>query len=185
MRLFRSFKGRGSPWIGGIDVQKADPERGAAAIAPAEENYLKSLEQITPDGSSLRVVTFFLNGDEYAFEVVGAVEVVKPREVTEVPQVPEFIKGILSVRGEMVPIMNLKARLGMSSNENDYMMKRILIAGVEERKAGFMVDGMGAVKEFSPAELKRPKQKDGFLMGTVSSKGETIQILDIERLLEI
>ncbi len=154
-------------------------------MAPAEENYLKSLEYITMDDEMLRVVSFFLDGDEYAFEVAGAVEVIKPREVTEVPQVPEFIKGILSVRGEMVPIMNLKARLGMNSPENNYMMKRILIAGVEERKAGFMVDGMGAIKEFRPAQLKRPKQKDGFLMGTVKSKGETIRILNIGRLLEI
>jgi purine-binding chemotaxis protein CheW len=137
------------------------------------------------DAGMLRVVSFFLNGDEYAFEVAGAVEVIKPREVTEVPQVPEFIKGILSVRGEMIPVMNLKARLGMNSSENDYMMKRILIAGAEEYKAGFMVDGMGAVKEFSPAKLKRPKEKDGFLIGTVSSKGETIRLLDIDRLLEI
>ncbi len=137
------------------------------------------------DAGMLRVVSFFLNGDEYAFEVAGAVEVIKPREVTEVPQVPEFIRGILSVRGEMIPIINLKARLGMNSSGNDYMMKRILIAGVEKCKAGFMVDGMGAIKEFSPAKLKRPKKKDGFLMGTVSSKGETINLLDIDRLLDI
>ncbi len=173
--------------------KKSDSERAAAGparsakatIAPGGENSLKSLEYMTMNAGMLRVVSFFLNGDEYAFEVSGAVEVIKPREVTEVPQVPEFIKGILSVRGEMIPVMNLKARLGMNSSENDYMMKRILIAGVEERKAGFMVDGIGAIKEFSPTQLKRPKKKDGFLMGTVSSKGETIHILDIARLLEI
>ncbi len=136
-------------------------------------------------GDTLRLVSFFLNGDEYAFEISGAFEVIKPREVTEVPQVPDFIRGILSVRGEMLPVMDLKARLGIASPEDDYISKRILIAGGEECKAGFMVDGIGAIKEFKAKSLKRLKRKQGFLTGTVTSKGDAISLLDIDKLLDI
>ena len=137
------------------------------------------------DDNTLRLVSFFLDGDEYAFEISGAFEVIKPREVTEVPQIPDFIRGILSVRGEMLPIMDLKARLGMGSPEDDYMTKRILIAGGEGCKAGFMVDGIGAIKEFKAKSLKRLRRTEGFLTGTVSFKGDAISILDIDRLLAI
>ncbi len=133
----------------------------------------------------LRIVSFLLNGEEYAFEISGAFEVIKLREVTEVPRVPDFIKGILSVRGEMLPIMDLKARLGMDPSENGYMVKRILVAGGEECKAGFMVDGIGAIKEFKAKRLKRVRRKVGFLTGTVTVNGETISILDIDKLLRI
>ncbi len=138
-----------------------------------------------PDDDMLRLVSFSLNGDEYAFEVSGTFEVIKPREVTEVPRVPDFIKGILSVRGEMLLIMDLKARLGMDSSGNDYMVKRILIAGGEECKAGFMVDGIEAIKEFKTNRFKRVKSKVGFSTGTVSFKGESINVLDIDKLLKI
>ena len=137
------------------------------------------------DGDILRLVPFSLNGDEYAFEVSGAFEVIRLRELTEVPRVPDFIKGILSVRGEMLPIMDLKARLGMNSSGNDYMVKRILIAGGEECKAGFMVDGIGAIKEFRANRFKRVGRKGGFLTGTVTFKGKTVRILDIDKLLRI
>ena len=154
-----------------------------AAIASTgdKENTVPS----PPDDGMLRLVPFSLNGDEYAFEVSGAFEVIRPREVTEVPRVPDFIKGILSVRGEMLPIMDLKARLGMNSPGNDSMVKRILIAGGEECKAGFMVDGIGAIKEFRANRFKRVGRKGGFLTGTVTFKGKTVRILDIDKLLRI
>jgi purine-binding chemotaxis protein CheW len=155
-----------------------------AAIMPAGEKTGRGWHK-SPDDDLLRLVSFSLNGGEYAFEISGAFEVIKPREVTEVPCVPDFIKGILSVRGEMLPIMDLKLRLGMDASGNDYMMKRILVAGGEECKAGFMVDGIGAIKEFKANRFKQAKHNAGFLMGTVSVKGETINILDIDKLLKI
>lgn len=179
---------RGGPGPKAVRSARSARSAESARLAEATIASTGSNGKTVPsplDDDMLRLVSFSLNGDEYAFEVSGAFEVIRPREVTEVPRVPDFIKGILSVRGEMLPIMDLKARLGMNSSGNGYMVKRILIAGGEECKAGFMVDGIGDIKEFRADRFKRVRRKEGFLTGTVTFKGETIRILDIDKLLKI
>ena len=179
----KSKRGRPAP-KGVRSVKAVKPGRPERLTQSTIASTGKKAGNAVDDGM-LRLVSFFLNEQEYAFEISEAFEVIKPREVTEVPQVPDFIMGILSVRGEMLPIMDLKARLGMDSSGNDYMMKRILIAGGEERKAGFMVDGVGAIKEFKAKSLKSVGRKVGFLTGTVTFKGNSISVLDIDKLLDI
>lgn len=140
-------------------------------IAPTEDNYAQSLNRRSLDEEKLNIVAFFLDNVEYAFEVSDAVEVLRPRKFTEVPRTPEFIKGILSVRGEMVPVMDLKKRLGMGQFENE-ASGRILIASVEDLKAGFMVDKMTGVKDV-PANCLETLESGqcgipaGFLKGVI------------------
>lgn len=175
----KGLKARGSRAAAG---KKAPPQ---GTVAPTEKAYLKSLERVPSDDETVQVVSFFLNGDEYAFEVYDAVEVLRPREVTEVPQVPAFIRGVLSVRGEMIPVIDLKGRLGMDSTGNHFMMKRILVAGADDLRAGFMVDRMGGVKDVKSRSVKPAPRASKFLRGAIHSKDGTLNILDINKLLDI
>lgn len=87
----------------------AKPEK--PGLAPTEGDYRTSLENI--EEPALSVISFYLNADEYAFEITGAFEVMKPKEYTEVPLNPVFVKGVISVRGEMVALIDLKTRLNI------------------------------------------------------------------------
>ncbi|MDP2689983.1 MAG: chemotaxis protein CheW [Deltaproteobacteria bacterium] len=165
-------------------AKKAVPQETAA---PTESNYVESLEHKGQDEEKLHIISFFLNEVEYAFEVTDAVEVLRPREVTEVPRTPEFIRGILSVRGEMVPVMDLKLRLGAGPVNG--RTGRILIASVEDIKAGFVVDRLSGVKEF-PASSLGPVNgavgdKDAeFLKGVIRFKDIVIRLLNAGRLID-
>ncbi len=157
-----------------------------SSIAPTEENYLQSLEHVKGEVETLRIISFFLNGDEYAFEVGDAVEVLKPRPITEVPRVPDHILGLLSVRGEMVSIMDIKKRLNIGSSGTNELLARILVAGYEddEDRTGFLVDGMGGVKELRAGSVKPTDVLGGLLKGICTSgTGSTIRLLDLEKLL--
>ncbi|MBE9529072.1 MAG: chemotaxis protein CheW [Proteobacteria bacterium] len=155
-----------------------------ASVAPTAENYLQSLEQATDTAETLRIVSFFLNGDEFAFEVGMAVEVIKPRPITEVPRVPGHILGLLSVRGEMVSIMDLKTRLNLGSESSSGLLARILVAGSEEERTGFLVDRMGGVKELRADSIEQTNGLGELFKGVVTVSPESrITLLDMEKLL--
>lgn len=155
--------------------------------APTVDNYAESLEHKSGEEERLHIISFFLGDAEYAFEVTDAVEVLRPREVTEVPRTPEFIRGILSVRGEMVPVIDLKLRLGLAPDSSGH--GRILVASVEEVKAGFTVDRLAGVKDVPTSSLG-PLNGDGgdvdapFLKGLIRVGDTIIRLLNAGTLIE-
>ncbi len=170
-----------------IRLGNAEPAQPQEKAAPTEENYTESIERKSGEEEKLRIISFFLGVDEYAFEVADAVEVLRPREITEVPRTPAFIKGILSVRGEMVPVMDLKQRLNAGSANG--RAGRILITAVEDLKAGFVVDKLSGVKEvpassLGPANDAPEDPAAGFLKGVIRVKDVVIRLLDAARLLD-
>jgi purine-binding chemotaxis protein CheW len=135
-------------------------------------------------------MTFFVDGRECSFEVSNAVEVLKPRPVTAVPHTPDFLLGILSVRGEMLPVIDLRSRLG-APEADDLPLARMLVVSVEDLKAGFIVDRMTGVEEIEKRAV-RPPDKDKpeagfpveFIRGEIEQKGRHITLLNLKSLLE-
>jgi len=153
------------------DTAKLEAER-QVTVAPTVENYMASLEHGGPDEETLSVITFFAGPGEFAFEVSDAVEVLRPRPITELPRTPGYILGVLSVRGEMVTVMDLKARAGMEKTVEG-PSSRILIVTVDDLKAGFLVDRLGVVKAVTAASVAAPGPGTAvparFLKGVIAS----------------
>lgn len=168
------------------DLSKIESER-QLTVAPTEENYLASLEYRGPDEESLNIITFFAGQRECAFEVSDAVEVLRPRQITEVPRTPAYIRGILPVRGEMVTVIDLKTRFGMAPTDVR-SSSRILIVTVDDLKAGFLVDRLGGVKAVKAASVGQPGPDLGvsgrFLKGAVASSGTSVLLLNAAALIE-
>lgn len=161
--------------------------RRQLTLAPTEENYLASLEYRGPDEESLNIISFFAGARECAFEVCDAVEVLRPRQITEVPRTPAYIRGILPVRGEMVTVIDLKMRFAMEPAQVR-PQSRILVVTVDDVKAGFLVDRLIGVKS-----VKGPCHTEAdpglgvparFLKGHVQSSGMGVPILNAAALIE-
>lgn len=167
------------------DVKKLEMER-QVTVAPTEENYLASLEYRGPDEESVNIISFVTGSRECAFEVSDAVEVLRARQITEVPRTPGYILGILSVRGEMVTVIDLRARLGMDTASSP--SSRILVVTVDDVKAGFLVDRLGGVKAVRSASIEAPGADLGvplgFLKGVAQSSGNSVLLLDPKALIE-
>jgi purine-binding chemotaxis protein CheW len=169
------------------DQRKLDSER-QITVAPTEANYLASLEHRGPDEANLNIITFYAGSRECAFEVSDAVEVLRPRQITEVPRTPEYIRGILSVRGEMVTVIDLGMRFGLPPSEVA-PSSRIIISTVDDLKAGFLVDRLGGVKAVKAASVEKPASDDSvapvrFLKGVIRSDGGSVLLLDAGALIE-
>jgi len=93
------------------------------------------------DENIIKLLCFKLADEEYAIDIMSMKEIVKLKEFTEVPRSPDFITGIISLRGVIVPIFDLRKRLGLKAKEYD-RDTRIVIATDGNKNWGMIVDSV-------------------------------------------
>jgi len=122
-----------------------------------EENYLQALvgEDEVVDHDIQQWLTFSLADEEYALTIDSVSEIIKPREVTDIPRVPDFICGIISLRGIIVPVFDLSRRLNLGLSEME-SSSRIIVCQQDERLAGFLVDRINQVVNVPMANIEPP-----------------------------
>ncbi|MBI3755939.1 MAG: purine-binding chemotaxis protein CheW, partial [Deltaproteobacteria bacterium] len=123
-------------------------------IAPTEEEFYKrSHTDKEGGGELLQFLSFIVDDEEYALELSETSEVVKMREITEVPHAPLFIAGIISLRGEIIPVISLQKRLGLK--ERDITPEtRMLVASHADMKMGLIVDKIMGVARIDPNKIE-------------------------------
>ena len=122
-----------------------------------EGTYLQSLVggNESVDDDIQQWLTFSLADEEYALTINSISEIIKPREVTDIPRVPAFIRGIISLRGIIVPVFDLNQRLNLGSTELSNT-SRIIVCQDDERLAGFLVDSINQVVNVPVANIEPP-----------------------------
>jgi chemotaxis signal transduction protein len=108
---------------------------------------------------------FLLSGEPYSLRISKIKEIMKPRELTFVPKSPPEMKGVLALRGEMIPVINLKRLLsfeqGTDSTPNDLLKPRIVVVFRGENKIGLYVDGIQGVIRLNEDEFRDPSSVQG------------------------
>jgi len=122
-----------------------------------EESYLQGLlEREQERHQDLRQwLTFSLGSEEYALDIGDIREIIKPREITDLPRVPDFILGIISLRGVIIPVFDLKMRLKLGAVEIS-SESRIIVCQHEDRFAGLVVDNLNQVVSLSGQGIEPP-----------------------------
>jgi purine-binding chemotaxis protein CheW len=127
----------------GIDL--ATEESYQQALKGQEQNSVEGLRQW---------LAFTLGNEEYALDIGSIREIIKPKEVTDIPRVPDFILGIISLRGVIVPVFDLKKRFKLGIVELS-AASRIIVCQQDDRSAGLLVDSITQVVRV-PAEKIEP-----------------------------
>jgi purine-binding chemotaxis protein CheW len=146
-------------------------------------------QEILSEEDRRTLVVFTLEGQEYGVPIEGIREIGRVGEVTRIPGAPAFVEGISNLRGEVLPVIDLRRKFGMGTGERDFRT-RILVAEEGGRTSGFVVDSVIGV-ERTLASLVRPALMESsggegaeFLAGVVSpAPGRTILLLDLGKLL--
>lgn len=124
-------------------------------IVPANQ-ALSELDYANFDESS-QYLTFSLNQELYAFGILHVKEILEYGKVTKVPMMPEFIEGVINLRGEVIPVVNLARRFGLTANS---VTRRTCIVIVEvssddsAQVIGVMVDSVSEVLEITSDNLR-------------------------------
>jgi len=130
---------------------------------------------------------FKLGEEEYAIDVRFVKEIIKNRPITEVPKTLDFILGVISIRGDVMPVFDIKKLLDISSSIDSITSKIVIIEFGGERLS-LVVDAITqiariSVKDITPAPMNISGAKQEFIKGVTLLNDRMIRMLDIEKIL--
>lgn len=149
----------------------------------------KSEAQIRAKGG--KYLTFRLAAEEYGIEILKVQEIIGMMSITKVPRLPEFIRGILNLRGKLVPVIEMRSRFQMERVE-DNNRTCIIVVQVNGSKSaltmGILVDSVNEVVTMQQDQLEpTPQLGQGldieFMLGMAKIGSRVVLLLDIDRVL--
>ncbi|WP_028561413.1 chemotaxis protein CheW [Paenibacillus pinihumi] len=111
-------------------------------------------------GEDLKVIVFALGNEEYGIEVDKVRTIERMLPITRVPKTPAFIKGVINLRGVVVPVIDLRGRFGLPETEPTEN-SRIIIVAVNELEVGFIVDAANDVIDMNTDAIDSPPEVVG------------------------
>ena len=140
-------------------------------------------------GSQIELLGFMLSDEEYALDVLEIKEIVRLQTITAVPRSPAWLKGIVTLRGVIVPIFDLRSRLGLAEVDHGGDT-RIIVVYRGEEFAGLIVDSITQVMRLPTESVEPPPQTIGmveaeYLRGVVRHRDRLVILLNLSRVVEV
>ena len=164
-----------------LDVNEVVKERGSQL-----QNDEQQLEQNTV--SEQQLVTFKVGGEEYGIEIQQAKDIIALSHITEVANAPEDVLGLINLRGKMLPVYDLRKRLGLP--KANYTKKtRIIVMEYEGNDIGFLVDEVTQVMKVTNLEIEainvyKERAHTELIQGVTKLENRVVFILALEQLLQ-
>jgi len=135
----------------------------------------------------LQLVTFKIEHEEFAIEINHIQEINRMSEITRVPNSPDFVSGVINLRGRIIPVINMRKRFGFPEKEPD-KNTRIIVVELGEIIVGFIVDAVHEVIRI-PKNITEPPPSlvagigSEYITSVAKLENRLLIILDIERIL--
>jgi len=164
-------------------MNKKSPDARGAGKKPKFHRSVQHHE----DGGRL-YVRFELAGEKYAIPIDSIQEILKPQNLTEIPHTPDFLSGVVNLRGKIVPVVDLRLRLELPCSEIKKSSRIIVVRG-QDQFIGLLVD---SVAEVCPIAKSRIEQASPIISGPVSTDyfdgianldNDIVAILDLKKVL--
>ena len=132
-------------------------------------------------------VVFRLADEEYGADIIKVTVIERMMYITRVPKTPEYIKGVINLRGDIIPVMDLRARLGLTEKEEGDET-RIIIFDINNVSFGAIVDSVSEVLQLeetkveSTAGIIKDKTQD-FINGVAKAESKLVTLLNLEKLI--
>lgn len=132
----------------------------------------------------LQLVSFKVGNEEFGIDILKVREINRMMDLTSIPNSPDFVEGIINLRGRVIPVIDLRAKLQMSRKEKDNCT-RIIVVEVREKTIGFIVDSVNEVLRISEDITEPPPELvAGINSGYVTAVGKLddrlLILLDLE-----
>lgn len=140
-------------------------------------------------GTSGKYFGFMLGDEEFNAPISLIQEIIEVPKITYVPNVPPYVEGVMNIRGRVVPVVDLKKRLGLGEKKLS-MDSRVIVFRVKTRTVGFIVDAITDVFELlqdqiePPSDMLLARNEGKFVMGVSKCENTLPILLDIPKILE-
>ncbi len=135
----------------------------------------------------LQLVSFMIGSEEFAINILSVQEINRMLQITKVPNAPSFVSGVVNLRGKVIPVIDLRTKLGLPMKEFD-KNTRIVVVEVKDKTVGFIVDAVKEVLRI-PTNITEPPPElvtginSEFIMAVGKLEDRLITLIDIEKVL--
>ncbi|NMA85395.1 MAG: chemotaxis protein CheW [Epulopiscium sp.] len=133
-------------------------------------------------------VVVMLEQEDFGIDIQQIETIIRMRDITRVPKAPSFIKGVVNLRGDIIPVMSLRLKFNLSPDEYT-PDTRIVIIKTEEHSIGMIVDRVKEVVEFSKDSIETLQRlaigdEQNWTQGVGKTEGEVVTLLNVNALLD-
>ena len=107
------------------------------------------------DDDLIQLVTFRIGEEEFGVDILAVQEIIRLMQITMVPRAPEFIEGVINLRGKVIPVINMRTRFNKPAHKPD-SNTRIVVMELEQKIVGFLVDGVSEVLRIPESTVEDP-----------------------------
>lgn len=149
-------------------------------------DYTLREDELMEDSERKQVVVFLLADEEYAVDITQSKQIIKVSKITPVPNTPEYVRGVINLRGQIVPVVDLRKRFNITGAVEK---ERIITIEYEDMLIGLLVDDIKEVlwydieKELESAPEIDSAVKQDFIKGVIKKGKRLIVLIDLEKLL--
>ncbi|RMG05334.1 MAG: purine-binding chemotaxis protein CheW [Nitrospirae bacterium] len=134
-----------------------------------------------------QTVTFWLGSEEYGINILNVQEIIKPTEITVVPNSPTHIEGVINLRGRVIPVINLRKKFLLQGQEGTTSTK-IMVVEANGKTVGLLVDRVNEVLRINPETIEpppalTPANHAEYISGVCKMPGRLVIVLDLEQLI--
>lgn len=141
---------------------------------------------------NLQLVTFLLSEELYGISIMDVQEIVRVQDVRAIPNAPTYVEGIINLRGEIIPIINLHRRFNLPQQgytEQEQLLSGFVIVDLNDTKLGMLIDRVSRVITVDAETIQPPPQilsgiGKEYIHGVTSEKDGYLIILDIHRIFD-
>lgn len=134
----------------------------------------------------LQLVSFRVGEEEFGLDILRVQEIIRSQQLTRVPNLPDFIEGVINLRGKVIPVIGLRKRLGLHKTDTD-KKTRIVVVDVKGQILGFVVDSVSEVLRIH-TDTVEPTPRLGkierdYIFGVGKLDTRLLLLLDLDRLM--
>jgi purine-binding chemotaxis protein CheW len=138
---------------------------------------------------NIQMVVFNIGKELYGVGIDAVHEIVKVPDITEVPDAPSFLEGVINLRGKIVPVVDLRKRMRLAGAERT-KSSRVLITENDKRLVGLLVDAVSEVLKLAPESVEAPPEMISsigveYITGVAKVEGRLIIILNLQKVMSI
>lgn len=147
----------------------------------------KAEQSLEISGEEIKVIVFRLGNEEYGVDVQQVKSIERMEHITRVPNTPPFVKGVINLRGVVVPIIDLRKRFGIDQKDYDDAT-RIIIVHVDDMEVGLIVDSANDVIDINLDTIEPPPKVVGgvesiYLRGVAKLSNRLLILLNLDKVL--
>ena len=139
------------------------------------------------DDELLQLVTFSISDEEFGVDILKVQEIIRTMEISKVPRSPDFVEGVINLRGKVIPIIDLRRRFGLDHKSHD-KNTRIIVIEMTDVIVGFVVDAVSEVLRIPASTVEPPPpvvagMDSEYISGVGKLEDSLLILLDLDKLL--